>query len=175
MAITSADILTYIASNRAFSEDYSYVIQDKASTMGRDAVASAVSWLWGRFLKAGRTDLYDEWYASVFTDLESTDLTNLDTVRSALATSDEDNEDRNVMLFDILVQLSVANLWQDSAQEETIRTVKEEAQEMLEAIIGADAFPQPEQGGVRDNPAEAIICIDAYTYDEITDLLGGYD
>ena len=176
MAITSADILTYISTNRAFSEDYNYILQDSESTIGRDAVASAVSWLWGRFFKSGRTDIYDEWYASVFADLESTDLTNMDTIRSALATSDEDNEDRNVMMFDILVQLSVANLWQESAQEDSVKHVKAEAQEMLDAIIGADAYPTTEaSAGARDNPGEAVFYVDVYTDDEISELLGGYE
>ena len=105
MAITNADVLNYIIANRIFNEDATNLLQEKADTLGRDAVSAALLWIMGRFIKAGRTDFFMSWRSAIYS-LDSSDLTNLDTIRATLNIIDSENGETYAMIFESLIQLT---------------------------------------------------------------------
>jgi len=183
VTINNAEILAYVLDNRLHLEDGEYLLQERVSTMGRDAVSSAFAWIWGRFFHAGRGDIFSAWKTATYDDLEAADLVNLDTIRAKYVANgvDSDLVDMYVMLFDSLVQLSVSNIWQDSQMADEGKQSKKEAQELISAIIGNDANPLGGSGDGAgssqdmDQLGEASVEVCALSAEDIKTELGGYE
>ena len=175
--LTNGNIIDYVLANRLFLEDGEYLTQERLRTIGNDAVGSARAWLWGRFFQAGKGTAFTEFTSTTFDDLIPADLAEMADIRSAYTALDVD-ADLFIAVFDALVQLSVANLWQASGQEESGKQALKEAKEMVLAIVGKAADPEGEigaGGGASGGPLEAHVVIDTWTEAEITAELGGYE
>lgn len=178
MTITSSDILTYLLDKKFHFEDSDYLLQDKVATMGLDAVTSARVWIWGRFFHSDRQELWNTVVENILDYLVVGNLTSLDAIRTALEDAGRTLIPETVMLFDVWTQMAVLNIWQACNMEKAGMYSKKEAQEMISAIIGRDAYPLggSSGGGTQgDSIAEPVVSTDNYTPSEISIECGGYD
>ena len=181
MTLTNSDILTYILTNRLHAEAGEYLLQEKIETMGEDAVGSARTWLYGRFLNAGETTLFHEWTDVTFNDLIPTNLSNIEAVRAAylVLTTVVDTTSVYTMLFESFIRLSVAYIWQAAGMEGEKESEELIAQELIVAIVGALANPANILGddgdGMDDPVLGAMVTVHALTADEIKEYTGGYE
>lgn len=169
MSITSADLVTYLKTNRLHSEAASYLYIEKSATLGRDEMKSAELWMMGRFYSAGRIAEFNTWRALIY-GLDSTDLTNLDAVQTALGTAGSTDPDLHTMLFDGMINIARAKIFSASGQYGTADQWMDEAEEIISALLGKNADPDSviDQGGV------AIAVVDVATEDEDIELIGNY-
>lgn len=182
MAITNADILTYVLANRITDEDGVYLLQEKAETMGEDAIGSARTWLYGRFLHAGELTTWEAFTTATYTGLVAGNLTTIETVRAAYLANlgDATLSSMYTMLFESLIQLSVAYIWQAAGMEGEAETAKRESQEFITAIVGALANPDnvlgdSEGGDAGEASLGSVITVHALTVDEIKVYTEGYE
>lgn len=177
MAITNADILTYIRTNRLHSENSDYLLQGKIDSMGADAVSSARAWLFGRFYHADRVGIYNSFIAAVYTTLDDTDLTTLDTIRAAFVSAGVEDVDLTVVLFDSMVQLAISNIYESAGQEGAGLETRTEAVELISSMLGmeADANVGGAAGGAGGYTGEAVVGTSSLTDDEMKDELWGYE
>jgi hypothetical protein len=182
MPITNADILTYVLANRITDEDGVYLLQEKAETMGEDAIGSARTWLYGRFLHAGELTLWDAFIIATYDNLVAGNLTNLDAVRAAylVITSDAALTSMYTMLFESLIQLSVAFIWGAAGMEGELDSAKQEAQEFIVAVVGALANPDnalgdSEGGDAAEAALGTVVTVYPPTAEEIKVYTEGYE
>jgi len=175
MAITNGNLIDYIVTNRLFVEDGEYLLQEKIATLGHDAVGSARAWIWGRFYQSGTIDVLTGFNTATFDTLVVGDLSELATVRAAYVAQGVD-ADLYMAIFEALVQLSIANLWQSSGMVDSGTQLLKEAKEMILAIVGNAANPDGGAGGeVGSSGLEPVFEIDIMDEAEITSYLGGYE
>jgi hypothetical protein len=175
VAITNGNLIDYIVANRLFVEDGEYLLQEKIASLGHDAVGSARAWIWGRFYQSGTIDTLTGFTEATFGNLVVGDLAELATVRAAYDAQGVDS-DLFMAIFEALIQLSIANLWQASGLVESGAHLLKEAKEMILAIVGNAADPDSGNGGgVGSDNLEAVFEIDVMSESEITDYLGGYE
>jgi len=181
MALTNGDILDYILANRLFLEDGEYLLQEKIDTMGRDAVGSARAWLFGRFLQAGETTTFQEFIDETYDNLIPANLTEIEDIRAAyfVLTGDKDTTNVYVMLFEALVRLAIAYIWEAARMDGQASIVEKGAQELISAIVGASANPDNviggDEGGGGTMPLVPSVNVYALTDDEVSAMLGGYE
>jgi len=181
MAITASDILDYILANKLHVEDGEYLLQEKVDSMGIDAVESARVWIWGRFLHAAETDQFEAMTLAILSNLDSGDMVSLATIRAALETAGVSDVAQTVMIFDVWCQLAVSNIWQAAKIHKEGMYSKTEAQEMIDAIIGLDAYSSITGTGSgsgssgRELLGEPVIVTDNYTKKEISIECEGFD
>ena len=183
MTITNGDILTYILANRLHYEDGQYLLQEKAESMGHDAIGSARAWLFGRFLHAGETEIFEAFITMTYGDLIPGDLTELEDIRAPFFTatgSDKQTTSIYVMLFEALIRLSVAYIWKAAGMEGEAESEEKNAQELITAIVGAYANPEnilgDETGGdMADAALSSVVEVYCLTADEIKVYTEGYE
>lgn len=182
MSIDNADILAYVLANRITDEDGVYLLQEKAATMGEDAIGSARTWLYGRFLHAGELTTWDAFIIATYDDLVAGNLTTIEAVRAAYLanTADAALASMYTMLFESLIQLSVAYIWQAAGMEGEAETAKKEAQEFITAIVGALANPDnvlgdSEGGDAGEAALGSVVTVYPLTADEIKVYTEGYE
>ena len=169
MAITDADILTYLRENRLSEEAQSYLYINKVNTLGRDEISSARLWLQGRFISVGRVDEYTTWKTLIY-GLDSTDLTNLESIESALEAAGSTDSELHTMLFDSMINIARARIFSVNGQFGSADQFMDDAQEIIGSLIGKNADPSMvnDSGGVPDAYASIP------TSDEDEELIGKY-
>ena len=180
MALENGDILDYILANRMHFEDGEYALQEKADTMGADAVGSARIWLQGRFLAAGETATYRAFTVATWDELDSADLVDLETVRAAYYTdlADDILTETYMLLFDALVILTIANIRTAAGMEGESDYAQDMAQELVSAIVGSIANPGNVTGGEGGEVGDglpSVITVSPMTDAEIKAELGNYE
>jgi hypothetical protein len=183
MTITNGDILEYILNNRLHVEDGEYLLQEKVETMGHDAIGSARAWLFGRFLHAGETEIFEAFITMTYDDLTPGDLTELSAIRAAFFTATGSNKQTTsiyMMLFESLIRLSVAYIWKAAGMEGEADSEEKNAQELISAIVGAYGNPEnvlgDEDGGdMADAALESVVSTYNLTEDEVKEITGNYE
>lgn len=181
MALENADILDYILTNRLFLEDGEYLLQEKIDTMGVDAVGSARAWLFGRFLHAGETTTFQEFITVTFDDLIPAKIETLEITRAAylVITGDKDTTNVYMMLWEALVRLTIAYIWEAARMDGQKSIIEKGAQELISAIVGASANPDNAIGGEGSGggsmPLVSSVNVYALTDAEVSAMLGGYE
>jgi len=179
--VTNSDLLTYILANRFHYEDGQYLLQEKAETMGEDAIGSARSWLYGRFFQAGETEIYDAFIAVLYAGLVPASLTTLEGIRAAIQviTGDTALTSMYTMIFESLIRLSVAYIWKAAGMDGEAKSEEKLAQEFITAIVGAHANPGNviggEDGSQNDAALGSTVVVYPITDAEVTTLLNGYE
>lgn len=179
MTVTNGDILDYVLANRMHLEDGEYALQEKAGTMGADAVGSARIWLQGRFLAAGETATFRAFIVATWGGLDAADLVDLETIRAAYYTdlADDVLTETYMLLFDALVRLTIAYIWVAAGMEGEGDIAQGKAQELISAIVGSVANPDNVTGGDGGDIGEGLpstIVVSPLTDTEISALLGNY-
>ncbi len=157
-------------------EDGEYLLQEKVSTLGVDSLGSARAWLFGRFYTAGNTTIFAAFIESTFTDLASTDLDDLETIRAAYLTNTGDAETTSIymMLFESLIRLTIAYFWQASRMDSDAEVEEKTAQELISTIVGSLADPDTVIGGELTAGIPSVT-VDIMTDAEIKSYLGNFE
>lgn len=155
MTISSSNILTYIFDNRLSTEAETYLLQGNTAK-GKDAVDAARDWLYGRFLNNGQDDVFDGFITTLFS-LSSTALASKEDLRTALLAADSDNYLKYTMMFEALVKYSMYEIFAINDQELKASDKKEEAQEIIQSVIGMSAYPAANQGGANNSGFAAVV------------------
>jgi len=168
MAITDADLVTYIITNRLQTEDGDNLFLEKSGTLGRDNVTSARLWFMGRFISTGRRDEFDTWKALIY-GLDSGDLTSIDAMETALTTAGSADPAQDIMIFDGMIRLAISKVYSANGQYGNADVIEEEAEEMIAGLLGKSAAGEStEDGGI------PTAYTDNLTSDEVEDLIGAF-
>lgn len=142
MTINNTNIVTYIFTNRLTSEDERYTLEGNTNK-GRDAVNASLLWLYSRFKKNGQTSLYETWKTYLYA-MSSSNLSTLEAVQAYFYGLDTTLYMTYTMLFEALIKYAIYELYAINDAEGRGQDKKEQAQEIIEGIIGDSAYPNAE-------------------------------
>ena len=157
MTISSSDILTYIFTNRLSSEAETYLLQGNTAK-GKDAVDAARDWLYSRFLNNGQNEVFEDFITTLYS-LNSSALASKEDLRAALLASDSDNYLKYTMMFEAFIKYAMYELFLINDQELKASDKKEEAQEIIQSIIGMAAYPGADQSGANNSGFAAVVSV----------------
>jgi hypothetical protein len=159
MAITNTNIITYISTNRLTTEDMEYLLEG-STTKGPDAVSSALYWMYARYKKAGYEAVFAAWKIALFS-FSSSSLASMADMEAAFYGNDSDLFLEYSMMFEALILLTIHKLYSRPEQESTSMDKKQEAQEIIEGLLGSSAYP--DGGGSESNRTAIVAVIESST------------